>query len=655
MITGVGPGRAAVRPSDSVTTPVRRRAAPRPPLVRPRPGRVLAGVAAGTAAHLRQDPLLVRVAFVVLALAGVGVVALRPALADHAGGRARAPSRLRRPSPGAAAGRSQLADRARWCSASPRLVGQVVTLAAAPTSSSRWSWWRPAWRSSGGSWTPTARWPAPACRWLLAGGVVAGRPRRRAAAGHDRAAGRRPQRLRRHRWSILAGVVLATAPLWRRLLDSRDEERAARVRSEERAAVAAHLHDSVLQTLALIQRHADEPQAVQPAGPRPGARAAGLAVRARTGAPRRHLGGAGRRAWWPRWRADHALTVDPVVVGDAPVDEPLAALGAATREALVNAAKHSGVPSADLYTEVAPGRGSRSSSATAGKGFDPDVRARRPPRAARLGHRPAEPAGRHGAGPLRARGGDRGGAGAAEGERGHDHRGDDMSRARDFSRVRPAAGVPRRRPRDGARRACARSWGPTSRWSARHPTSPLPWRASGRRGPTSSCSTCTCPAAAGARCSRALRAELPEVRWLALSVSDAAEDVIARHPRRGPWLRHQDDLRPGPARRRPPGGRRRRRLQPPAGRVRAGRLRRDRSGPRRPRRTLPPTPGWTCSAPASARSCSCSPAATPTARSATRLFISVKTVESHASNVLRKLQLSNRNELTRWAATNRLL
>ncbi len=38
-----------------------------------------------------------------------------------------------------------------------------------------------------------------------------------------------------------------------------------------------------------------------------------------------------------------------------------------------------------------------------------------------------------------------------------------------------------------------------------------------------------------------------------------------------------------------------------------------------------------------------------------RLFISVKTVESHASNVLRKLQLSNRNELTRWAATNRLL
>ena len=47
----------------------------RPPLARPHSGRLLAGVAAGTAAHLRQDPLIVRVAFVVLATAGIGVVA----------------------------------------------------------------------------------------------------------------------------------------------------------------------------------------------------------------------------------------------------------------------------------------------------------------------------------------------------------------------------------------------------------------------------------------------------------------------------------------------------------------------------------------------------------------------------------------------------
>jgi signal transduction histidine kinase len=54
--------------------------------------------------------------------------------------------------------------------------------------------------------------------------------------------------------------------------------------------------------------------------------------------------------------ADHALTVESVVVGDAPLDDALTALGAATREALVNAAKHSGATAADLYTEVTPQR-----------------------------------------------------------------------------------------------------------------------------------------------------------------------------------------------------------------------------------------------------------------------------------------------------------
>ncbi|MGI8628469.1 MAG: response regulator transcription factor, partial [Geodermatophilaceae bacterium] len=38
-----------------------------------------------------------------------------------------------------------------------------------------------------------------------------------------------------------------------------------------------------------------------------------------------------------------------------------------------------------------------------------------------------------------------------------------------------------------------------------------------------------------------------------------------------------------------------------------------------------------------------------------QLFISIKTVETHASNVLRKLQVSNRNELTRWAADRRIV
>ncbi|MCW2579140.1 MAG: Two-component signal transduction histidine kinase, partial [Blastococcus sp.] len=168
---------------------------------------------------------------------------------------------------------------------------------------------------------------------------------------------------------ILTGVVLATAPIWRRLLDSRDEERGARVRSEERAAVAAHLHDSVLQTLALIQRHAEEPQAVSRL-----ARSQERELRAWLYDPKVVREGgtwAGLVAGMVAdVEADHALIVDPVVVGDAPVDDALAGLGSATREALVNAAKHSGAAAADLYTEVTPQRVSVFIR-DRGAGFDP--------------------------------------------------------------------------------------------------------------------------------------------------------------------------------------------------------------------------------------------------------------------------------------------
>jgi signal transduction histidine kinase len=168
---------------------------------------------------------------------------------------------------------------------------------------------------------------------------------------------------------ILTGVVLATAPIWRRLLDSRAEERTARIRSEERAAVAAHLHDSVLQTLALIQRHAEDQQAVSRL-----ARSQERELRAWLYDPQVVREGgtwAGLVAGMVAdVEADHAFLVDPVVVGDSPIDDALAALGAATREALVNAAKHSGAPAADLYTEVTPDRVSVYVR-DRGKGFDP--------------------------------------------------------------------------------------------------------------------------------------------------------------------------------------------------------------------------------------------------------------------------------------------
>jgi DNA-binding NarL/FixJ family response regulator len=153
----------------------------------------------------------------------------------------------------------------------------------------------------------------------------------------------------------------------------------------------------------------------------------------------------------------------------------------------------------------------------------------------------------------------------------------------------------------------------------------------------------------------ALRAELPDTRWLALSVSDAAEDVIAviRAGARGYVTKTISgaDLRDA------------------VRRVAEGDV-----------VFSPRLAGFVLDAFAASGPPTPTPAADPAtdpgldllsarerevmqllARGYTyreiggRLFISVKTVESHASNVLRKLQLSNRNELTRWAATNRLL
>jgi signal transduction histidine kinase len=329
---------------------------------------MLAGVAAGTASHLRQDPLIVRVAFVVLATALIGIVVYMllwltmPVAAEDADGQTDTDRPLAEPR-----GLRQ------WIG-----IG-VLGIAAAVFLGQVSAWFSsdvvlPLGLAAGGLiviWRQLDTDRAlsvPGVRWALAGGAALaalGVVLLLATTGQLAAA--------RNGFVgtlvILTGVILVTAPIWRRLLDSRAEERTARIRSEERAAVAAHLHDSVLQTLALIQRHADEPQAVgrlarsqerelrawlyDPAVVREGGTWAGLV--------------AGMVA---EVESDHELVVDPVVVGDAPVDEALAALGAATREALVNAAKHSGTTAADLYTEVTAERVSVFVR-DRGAGFDP--------------------------------------------------------------------------------------------------------------------------------------------------------------------------------------------------------------------------------------------------------------------------------------------
>ncbi|MGY1784096.1 ATP-binding protein [Geodermatophilus sp. SYSU D00698] len=356
LTTGTPPAPAGA------TAVATRPAETRPPLVRPRQGRMLAGVAAGTAAHLRTDPLVVRAAFVALAVTGIGVIAYAllwffVPLGEVAPGTAPRPSR--RQTVGLVffglGAMVLVTNLATWGNndliAPLLLVGGGLAVI---------------WRQLDTDRTLTR----PGVRWVLAGGAALaaiGLVLLLATTGQLAAA--------RNGFVatlvILVGVVLATAPFWRRLLDSRESERTARIRSEERAAVAAHLHDSVLQTLALIQRNSGDQQAVARL-----ARSQERELRSWLYEPASSPGGGTWSALVSEMVAevegDHALTVDPVVVGDAPVDDALAALGAATREALLNAAKHAGVTSADLYTEV----GAQSVSVFVrdrGAGFDPSA------------------------------------------------------------------------------------------------------------------------------------------------------------------------------------------------------------------------------------------------------------------------------------------
>ena len=155
---------------------------------------------------------------------------------------------------------------------------------------------------------------------------------------------------------VLAGVVVAFGPWWLHVVRDLVDERRARAVAEERADVAARLHDSVLQTLALIQRRADQPQQVVKL-----ARAQERELRGWLFDG--HLGGAtaagdegslagaiGRLEAEVEER--HECSVETVVVGDCPLDDDLRALVDAGREAAVNSAKWSGAPSVSVFVEV---------------------------------------------------------------------------------------------------------------------------------------------------------------------------------------------------------------------------------------------------------------------------------------------------------------
>jgi signal transduction histidine kinase len=165
------------------------------------------------------------------------------------------------------------------------------------------------------------------------------------------------------------GLGFIVGPWLVRLSSDLSEERAERIRSQERADVAAHLHDSVLQTLALIQKSAHDPATVARL-----ARSQERDLRSwlfdSTGGDATTFAAALRTI---AGEVDDAygVPVEVVCVGDAPVSEELRPIVLATREAVVNAARHSGAAKVDVYAEATPGS-VEVFVRDRGAGFDPD-------------------------------------------------------------------------------------------------------------------------------------------------------------------------------------------------------------------------------------------------------------------------------------------
>ena len=354
---------------------VRRSGAARPPLhrfafARSRDDALIAGVAAGLGERWGVDPMLVRIAVVVLSFAGgVGIVLYIGAwfVALEPGDR-RAPP-VREP------------DRQQAIAFSAVTLGVAMLLKAA------------------GLWIGESLFVPILIGAIGAGVVTSGTERRqRRARGREVTMGR-PSLLHLlvgggfvvggitwflltsrgtvgGLYAIVLAIVVTTfglsivfGPWVYRMANQLGEERRDRIRSEERSELAAHLHDSVLQTLALIQRNAGSPRKM-----------AALARR-----QEREL-----RAWLygdaemsgqleaaVQQIADsieeaHEVTVETVVVGVCELDERTVAVVQACREAATNAARHSGSEEISVYVECEP------QLITAfvrdrGNGFDPDA------------------------------------------------------------------------------------------------------------------------------------------------------------------------------------------------------------------------------------------------------------------------------------------
>jgi signal transduction histidine kinase len=301
-------------------------------------GRALAGVCAGIARSLGVDVTLVRLVFALLALAGGAGIVLYLALWAWSSARHPWwPIGLLVLAGALVLGAVGVSDRA--------VLGIVLVAAGLAF----------AWRR-GGSFRADAPLSYGGIAIAGAGAVLlfgaGGAPARVLAPG-----------------AVAGGLLLVGGPwLWRLALE-RDAERSARIRTEEREDVATRVHDSVLQTLALIQRHAGEPRRVAALARRQERELRGWLYADRP------VGDDGTSlvAALSAAAADveelHGVRVELASAGDAPAEN---ALVLAAREAMTNAAKFAGVEEIDVYAEVTDDEAAVFVR-DRGAGFDPEA------------------------------------------------------------------------------------------------------------------------------------------------------------------------------------------------------------------------------------------------------------------------------------------
>ena len=358
------------------------------PLTRRRDGRWIAGVCNGLAAALGVQVGALR-AVVVLLAAGGGLpgVALLYALAwafvppesdADAAGRPAGTAAQGAPSAGLTIGGrpADLVDAAGVLAIvagavlllgqfTAWLPGQIVGPAVLATVGAGVAW---GWGGRSGGLAGTGRWErlrplfvAVGISLVLLGGIAT-----LAALGDLRSIGRSAAGAA----VLIAGAVLLFGPWMARLARNVTDERRQRIRSEERAEVAAHLHDGVLQTLALIQKRAGDDRAVRSLARRQERELRSWLYSGTNGQSDVATVATLLRRELDDLEDHYAVRFDAVLVGDAPLDDSGRALVAAGREAALNAARHAGVDTVDVYLEVEPESVSLFVR-DRGRGFDP--------------------------------------------------------------------------------------------------------------------------------------------------------------------------------------------------------------------------------------------------------------------------------------------